>query len=88
MDKSQLLNELNKRTKNTLMETLSIKYTDIGTDYLCATMPVNPTVHQPAGLLHGGASVALAESVGSTAAHFSIDTETQEIRAWKLPQTI
>lgn len=84
MDKSQLLAELNKRTKNTLMETLSIKYTDIGQDYLCATMPVNPVVHQPAGLLHGGATVALAESVGSTAAHFSIDTETQEIRGLEI----
>ncbi|MDY7396112.1 hotdog fold thioesterase [Aureibaculum sp. 2210JD6-5] len=84
MDKSTLLEKLNGRTKNTLMETLNIVYTDIGEDYLVATMPVNVKVHQPAGLLHGGASVALAESVGSTAAHFSIDTEKQEIRGLEI----
>lgn len=51
--------------KNTLMETLGIEYTDIGSDYVKAKMPVTPHVHQPAGLLHGGANAALAESVGS-----------------------
>ena len=84
MDKASLLKKLNSRTQNTLMETLSIVYTDIGEDYLVATMPVNSKVHQPAGLLHGGASVALAESVGSTAAHFSIDTDAQEIRGLEI----
>ena len=59
--------------KNTLMETLHIKYTDIGDDYLTATMPVNSKVHQPYGLLHGGATAALAESVGSAASGFFID---------------
>lgn len=47
------------------METLGIVYTDIGEDFIKATMPVNTKVHQPAGLLHGGASAALAESLGS-----------------------
>jgi len=56
------------------METLAITYTDVGEDYLVATMPVNSTVHQPMGLLHGGATVALAESVGSAASHMFIDT--------------
>jgi len=84
MDKAAILEKLNGRTKNTLMETLEIVYTDIGEDYLVATMPVNAKVHQPAGLLHGGASVALAESVGSTAAHFSIDTKAQEIRGLEI----
>lgn len=82
--KEEILKKLNSRTENTLMETLDIIYTDIGEDYLVATMPVNEKVHQPAGLLHGGASVALAESVGSTAAHFSIDTEQQEIRGLEI----
>jgi len=82
--KEELLKNLNMLTKNTLMETLGIVYTDMGGDYLVATMPVNERVHQPAGLLHGGASVALAESVGSTAAHFSIDTEKQEIRGLEI----
>ena len=84
MDKAILLEKLNSRTKNTLMETLHIVYTDMDTDYLVATMPVNSKVHQPAGLLHGGASVALAESVGSTAAHCSIDTDKQEIRGLEI----
>ena len=84
MDKAILLEKLNSATKNTLMETLGIRYTDAGEDYLVATMPVNTKVHQPAGLLHGGASVALAESVGSTAAHFSIDTAKQEIRGLEI----
>ncbi|WP_203229410.1 hotdog fold thioesterase [Aureibaculum marinum] len=84
MEKETLLEKLNNSTKNTLMETLDIVYTDIDTDYLVATMPVNSKVHQPAGLLHGGASVALAESVGSTAAHFSIDIEKQEIRGLEI----
>jgi uncharacterized protein (TIGR00369 family) len=66
--------------KNTLMETLNIQYTDVGDDYLVATMPVNEKVHQPLGLLHGGASVALAESVGSAASHLFIDTNNFEVR--------
>ncbi len=84
MNKEEILKKLNSRTKNTLMETLGIIYTDLDKDYLEATMPVNEKVHQPAGLLHGGASVALAESVGSTAAHFSIDTNKQEIRGLEI----
>ena len=47
------------------METLAIEFIDIGEDYLTAKMPVNSRVHQPDGVLHGGAMVALAESVGS-----------------------
>jgi len=74
MNKSQKLKALNTITKNTLMETLAITYTDVGEDYLVATMPINSTVHQPMGLLHGGATVALAESVGSAASHMFIDT--------------
>ncbi|MGB5461826.1 MAG: hotdog fold thioesterase [Aureibaculum sp.] len=84
MDKNLLLKNLNTRTKNTLMETLGITYTDVGDDYLVASMPVNFKVHQPAGILHGGATVALAESVGSSAAHLSIDLEKQEIRGLEI----
>ena len=84
MDRNLLLKNLNTRTKNTLMETLGITYTDVGDDYLVASMPVNFKVHQPAGILHGGATVALAESVGSSAAHLSIDREKQEIRGLEI----
>ena len=81
MDKQKVLDHMNNVVmKNTLMETLSIKYTDLGKDFLVATMPVNSIVHQPMGLLHGGASVALAESVGSAASHLFTDIEKYEIR--------
>ena len=84
MDKQKILQKLNGITKNTLMETLGIVYTDMGDDFLIATMPVTPKVHQPAGILHGGATVALAESVGSTASHFFIDTDKEEIRGLEI----
>jgi uncharacterized protein (TIGR00369 family) len=59
-DKEKILEYCNRISKNTLMETLNIEYVDAGEDFLTAT-PVNPTVHQPMGLLHGGASVVLLE---------------------------
>lgn len=75
MTKAEKLSLANAVTKNTLMQTLGIIYTDIGADFLEAKMKVVPAVHQPMGLLHGGASVALAESVGSAASHMFIDNE-------------
>ena len=62
-----------QRSQNTLAEHLGIRVTEIGPDYVRATMPVNPHTHQPQGILHGGASVALAETVGSLAANLCID---------------
>lgn len=61
------LEALNAGSRNTAMEPLGIVFTEIGPDYLRATMPVDARTHQPYGLLHGGASVLLAETVGSTA---------------------
>ena len=77
MTKEEILGLYNKGNKNTLMETLEIKYTDVSLDppMLKATMPVNPRVHQPAGLLHGGATAALAESLGSASSFMLIDRE-------------
>lgn len=80
MDRLKMLEMANKICKNTLMETLDIVYTDIGPDFLVATMPVTPKTHQPMGLLHGGATVALAESVGSAASHLLINSKEFEIR--------
>ncbi|HEX8577623.1 MAG TPA: PaaI family thioesterase [Flavobacterium sp.] len=80
MNKEAILSLCNEMSKNTLMRTLNIEYIDAGEDYLVATMPVNPTVHQPMGLLHGGATVALAESVGSAASMLFTDPEAFEIR--------
>jgi len=74
----------NKISKNTLMETLSIEYIDCGEDFLMAKMPVTPEVHQPMGFLHGGASVALAESVGSAASHFFIDNQKFTVKGLEI----
>ena len=79
-NKEKVLAICNSISKNTLMETLNIDYIDAGEDFLVARMEVNSRVHQPMGLLHGGASVALAESVGSAASHLFVDTDTQEVR--------
>jgi len=80
LNKEEILQNFNKSSKNTLMETLEIEYIDVGEDFLTAKMPVNPRVHQPMGLLHGGASAALAESVGSAASMLFVDMEKQEVR--------
>jgi 1,4-dihydroxy-2-naphthoyl-CoA hydrolase len=79
-DKEKILQYCNQVSKNTLMQTLNIEYIDAGEDYLVATMPVNSSVHQPMGLLHGGASVALAESVGSAASMLYVNSELSEVR--------
>ena len=60
-----------------MTETLGIEFTEIGNDWLTARMPVDHRTHQPMGLLHGGASVALAETLGSIAAHCCIDNAKQ-----------
>ena len=78
--KEEVLAKCNAASKNTLMETLSIEVIDYGFDFLTARMPVNSKVFQPDGVLHGGATVALAESVGSFAAHIFIDTEAFFVR--------
>jgi 1,4-dihydroxy-2-naphthoyl-CoA hydrolase len=65
--------ELNERGSRTLPGYLGIRVTEIGEDFLRATMPVNERTHQPFGVLHGGASVALAETVGSLAAMLCVD---------------
>ena len=67
--------ELNSLSVDTMAEILEIRFTDTGDDYLEATMPVNNNTRQPYGLLHGGASAALAETVGSVAASLCIDIE-------------
>jgi 1,4-dihydroxy-2-naphthoyl-CoA hydrolase len=78
--------QLQALSRNTLVDTIGIRVTEIGADYLRATMPVGPATHQPTGVLHGGASVALAETVGSLAANLCLDPNVhvalgQEINA-------
>lgn len=73
LSREEILLRLEQSCKNTLMETLEIKYIDFGEDFLIAQMPVTSKVHQPDGVLHGGATAALAESVGSAASFMFLD---------------
>lgn len=65
--------DLNQRGKNTMSDFLGIEFTEVGSDFLKATMPVNEHTKQPIGILHGGANVVLAETIASTAANAVID---------------
>lgn len=76
----KILNVCNESSKNTLMETLDIEYIEIGENFLVGKMPVTPKVHQPDGVLHGGATVALAESVGSMASYIFLDAQKFYVR--------
>ena len=67
------LEEINKMAKNTMLEGLDIKVTAIGEDYLEAIMPVDHRTHQVYGILHGGASVVLAETLGSIGGMLTVD---------------
>ena len=71
------LTELNSFSKNTLLSNLEIEFIKIGSDYLTAKMPVNYKTTQPMGILHGGATVALAESIGSVGSNMLIDVKSE-----------
>lgn len=70
------LAELDRLHRDTVVATLGIEFTEVGDEHLCARMPVDARTRQPAGILHGGASVVLAETLGSCAAHCCIDPAT------------
>jgi 1,4-dihydroxy-2-naphthoyl-CoA hydrolase len=70
-----VLTQLNALSQNGLSEHLGMEFTDFGDDWLAATMPVDRRTHQPAGLLHGGASAALAETLGSVGAQLCVDPQ-------------
>ena len=80
LSKEQILANCAAMCKNTLMETLAIEFIDVTKDTVTAKMPVNSRVHQPDGVLHGGASVALAESVGSAGAFIFLNEKNVNIR--------
>ncbi|MDO6597344.1 hotdog fold thioesterase [Oceanihabitans sp. 2_MG-2023] len=84
LSKETILAKANAASKNTLMETLNIEMVDYGEDFLVARMPVDSRVYQPDGVLHGGATAALAESVGSFASHVFMDTENKFIRGLEI----
>jgi len=77
IDTTVSLEELHQWGANTMGSHLGMEFTEIGSDFLCGKMPVNEKTKQPMGLLHGGASVALAETLGSIAAYLSVDRKTK-----------
>ena len=82
--KESILKEANDRCKGTLVSTLGIVFTDVGEHFLKAKMNVTPNLHQPAGVLHGGATAALAETVGSSAAAIFSTKKNQMLRGVEL----
>lgn len=79
INKNAPLEQVNAMSKNTLLEVLDIKVIELGDDYLKATMPVDKRTHQPMGLLHGGATAALIESLGSIGSSLIVDTQKQGV---------
>lgn len=71
------VNQINSMCVNTLVSHLGIQFTEVGDDYLKATMPVDDRTRQPQGLLHGGASAALAETLGSVGSALRLDLSRQ-----------
>ncbi len=79
MDKQQILNKINSMSKNSAVENLGIIITDFGDKYICGKMPVDKRTIQPFGLLHGGASVLFAESLGSIAGNMAVNMDKQTV---------
>jgi 1,4-dihydroxy-2-naphthoyl-CoA hydrolase len=71
------LERINGWSRGSMVEHLGMRITEVGDDYLCGTMPVDARTKQPFGLLHGGASVALAESLGSLAGNLCLDAASE-----------
>lgn len=70
---------INATSAGTLSAQLGIEFTEVGQDFMTARMPVDERTHQPLGLLHGGASAALAETLGSVAGLFTLDVSSQYV---------
>ncbi|MEL6868413.1 MAG: hotdog fold thioesterase [Pseudomonadota bacterium] len=78
-DAKPTIDALNQLSANTLLTHLDIRFTEIGDDFITATMPVDDRTRQPYGILHGGATVVLAESLGSTAAACCVDLTKKRV---------
>lgn len=70
------LEKVTERGRNTMSDHLGIEFTEVGDDYMTGRMPVDQRTRQPMGIMHGGASCVLAETIGSTAAQFCVDMTT------------
>ena len=73
MDKQEKIHQINYNSKNTITSALGIEITDLGDNFICGKMPVDKRTKQPFGLLHGGASVVLAETLGSIGGMSKVD---------------
>ena len=79
MDKKEKLEKIKESIQNTMISTLGIEITDVGEDFVCGKMPVDSRTVQSFGILHGGASVALAETLGSIAGSMQIDSQNEVV---------
>ena len=79
MDKLQIIQKINFNAQNTMLSALGIEITDVGDDYICGKMPVDHRTKQPFGLLHGGASVALAETLGSIGGEYKVNNTNETV---------
>ena len=75
MEKKVSLEEINQFSANSIVKYLGIEFTEKGNDYMTATMPVDKKTIQPLGILHGGASAVLAETLGSMASYLTLDED-------------
>ena len=79
MDKENILKEVNDRSRGTMVSALGIEITDFGDEHISGKMPVDDRTKQPFGLLHGGASAAFAETLGSIGAGSQVDLEQYSV---------
>ena len=79
MDKIEKLEKIKESLQNTMISTIGIEITDVGDDFVCGKMPVDARTVQGFGILHGGASVVLAESLGSIAGSMQIDLKNEVV---------
>ena len=79
MNKQKVIEQINAFGKNTMVEHLGIEITDFGDDFICGKMPVDHRTVQPFGLLHGGASAALAETLGSIAGGMIVNDDGKTV---------
>ena len=79
MNKQEIIDRIHSRSTSTMVENLGIEIIDVGQNFISGQMPVDERTKQPFGLLHGGASVALAETLGSIGAGMQIDHSSQSV---------
>ena len=79
MNKQEIIDTIHSRSTSTMVENLGIEIIDVGQNFISGKMPVDERTKQPFGLLHGGASVALAETLGSIGAGMQIDHSSQSV---------